>query len=313
MAYAKPYELPAAKPFAPPLDLEPAALAEDSCVIRAGMPGQMISAAALHAAGAVARRAARWEAHLTVGEELEIEIPQSRADEATQMLAEAGFSTCRGATDEEPCGALRHGHVGIFEGAQRGLTDVGIAVPAGVLTAYQLHGLAQLAESCGAGHVRLTRWQNAIVPGVLESRLGPLQRRVRLMGLGLRAASAAACVVACGDSTGTLRAHALDLCRHLDRAVEMDTPIDIHLSAGPCRHGMIADIALVGLESFDVLIGGTDASEVWRDMPAVDAPGALARLLNGYRQRRLSANESFLSFARRHEPAALRAMLVGAA
>jgi len=49
--------------------------------------------------------------------------------------------------------------------------------------------------------VRLTRWQNAVVPGVPESRLGPLQRRVRLMGLGLRATSAAACVVACGEIT----------------------------------------------------------------------------------------------------------------
>lgn len=313
MAYAKPYELHAAKPFAPPLDPEPSALTQELCAIRAGMPGQSIPAAAVHAVGALARHALRGEAYLTIGEELEFHVPLGRADEVLETLGEAGLSASRGATDLEPCGALRHGHVGVFAGAQRGLTDVGIAVPAGVLTVHQLHGLAQLAENCGTGHVRLTRWQNAVVPGVPESRLGPLQRRVRLMGLGLRATSAAACVVACGDATGALRVRALDLCRHLDRAVEMDTPLDIHLSAGSCRHGMIADIALVGVESFDVIIGGTDAHEVWRDMPAVDAPGALARLLNAYRQRRQGANESFLAFARRHEPAALRAMLVGAA
>ena len=54
---------------------------------------------------------------------------------------------------------------------------------------------------------------------------------------------------------------------------------------------------------------GPDADigrEVYRDVKAEDAPKTVERLLKAYLTNRSSADETFLSFARRHDGEALR-------
>ncbi|WP_369407572.1 hypothetical protein, partial [Rhodothermus marinus] len=48
---------------------------------------------------------------------------------------------------------------------------MGVDVPVGRLQAAQLHGLADLAERYGAGELRLTVFQNLLIPGVAEADL----------------------------------------------------------------------------------------------------------------------------------------------
>ena len=52
--------------------------------------------------------------------------------------------------------------------------------------------------------------------------------------------------------------------------------------------------------------------DIAKGLPADEVPAALARLLNAYAAAR-KAGEGFVAFTRRHDEAALRAMLTGAA
>ena len=234
-----------------------------------------------------------------------------------------------------PRAPIRHGHVGAFTQKQPGLNYVGIAVPVGRLTATQMVKLAELAEECGSGELRLTVWQNVILPNIPDAALGAVERRVRAMGFDIRAASASAGLVACTGNTGCkfalsdTKSHAFAIRRELDRTVALDTPINIHLTGCPnsCAQHYIGDIGLLGaqvatdggtIEGYTVFVGGGSgrervlAREIAKGVPADQVPGALARLLTAYQTRR-QAGEGFVAFAHRHDEAALCAMLTGAA
>jgi len=230
---------------------------------------------------------------------------------------------------------IRHGHVGVFSQKQPGLNYVGVAIPVGRMTAQQMSKLADLAEECGAGELRLTVWQNVIVPNVPDAALGTIERRVKAMGFDVRAASASAGLVACTGNTGCkfamsdTKGHAFAIRRELDKSLSLDAPINIHLTGCPnsCAQHYIGDIGLLGtqvaadggtVEGYTVFVGGDSgrdrvlAREIAKGVPADQVPGALVRLLSAYKARR-QAGEGFVAFARRHDEAALRAMLMGTA
>ena len=55
----------------------------------------------------------------------------------------------------------RHAHIGVHPQRQPGLNYVGIVLPVGRMQAEQLRELADIADSCGNGDIRLTPWQNS--------------------------------------------------------------------------------------------------------------------------------------------------------
>ena len=65
-------------------------------------------------------------------------------------------------------------HLGVAAQRQEGLYSVGLCVPTGRTQAADMMELARLAEVYGAGAVRLTTGQNAIVVGVPEEDVQPL-------------------------------------------------------------------------------------------------------------------------------------------
>jgi ferredoxin-nitrite reductase len=71
------------------------------------------------------------------------------------------------------------------------------------------------------------------------------------------------------------------------------------------------------IEGYHVLVGGgfgpnaSLAREILRDVKATEVPQIVQRLLKAYLARRASKEETFLAFARRHQDAALKAMLEG--
>jgi len=68
------------------------------------------------------------------------------------------------------------------------------------------------------------------------------------------------------------------------------------------------------LEGYHILVGGgfgpnaALGRELYRDVVAEEAPRTVARILKAYLAHRASPEESFLTFSRRHEIDALRAL-----
>ena len=78
--------------------------------------------------------------------------------------------------------ALKHGHIGVYRQKQKGKNYIGVAVPVGVMTTRQMRRLADIAANYGSGQVRLTPWQNLLIPGVSDSFVETVKRQVERMG-----------------------------------------------------------------------------------------------------------------------------------
>ncbi|OYV01035.1 MAG: ferredoxin--nitrite reductase, partial [Verrucomicrobiales bacterium VVV1] len=57
-----------------------------------------------------------------------------------------------------------------------------VRVPGGELTSHQLHGLADLATHYGRGELRLTAWQNLLIPHVPDAFVATVVREVQRLG-----------------------------------------------------------------------------------------------------------------------------------
>jgi ferredoxin-nitrite reductase len=68
------------------------------------------------------------------------------------------------------------------------------------------------------------------------------------------------------------------------------------------------------IEGYHILIGGGFGPyaelgrEIYRDVKAQDAPKTIERILKAYVTHRASREETFITFARRHEIGALKAL-----
>jgi ferredoxin-nitrite reductase len=230
----------------------------------------------------------------------------------------------------------KHGHLGVHAQRQPGLHYLGIAMPVGLLSAAQMRALADLAERCGSGDLRTTVWQNMLLPDVPAERLEEALAGVRAAGYDTAASSAAGCVVACTGNRGCrfaasdTKTHAVQLMKHLDASLKLDTPVNIHVTGCPhsCAQHNIADIGLLGaqvqqgegsIEGYHLYVGGGVEEErgmgreLARSVPHDEVPVLVERLLAGYLAQR-APQESFVAFARRHDLDALRRMaLVDAA
>ena len=236
--------------------------------------------------------------------------------------------------DEEECQprrlVLRHGHIGIYKQKQPGLNYVGLVIPVGRMTSRQMDGLADIADECGSGELRPTVWQNVIIPNVPDDKLALLERRVKSLGFDLRASSVAAGLVACTGNTGCkfaqsdTKGHALKIRKYLEQEVELDRPINIHLTGCPnsCAQHDIGDIGLIGVrvpkgdqtvDGYNLHVGGGCDNErglgreIAKSLAFDEVPQILAKLVRGYMGQRIGG-ESFLEFARRQDIAALKTL-----
>jgi len=229
----------------------------------------------------------------------------------------------------------KHGHVGVHPQRQPGLCYVGVVLPVGRVDAEQMRGLAALAERLGSGTLRLTVWQNVIVSDVPEARLDEATRELEALGLGWKATAIRGALVACTGTKGCrfsatdTKAHALALADHLESRLELDEPLNIHLTGCPnsCAQHRIADIGLLGVQvevegglaqGYHVHVGGGAGPhealgrEIARDVSQPELAPLLERLLRAYLARR-EAGESFHGFTKRHTVEALRALCAASA
>ena len=65
---------------------------------------------------------------------------------------------------------LSHGHIGVFRQAQPGLNYIGAVITVGRMKPRQMRRLADVAQNYGSGELRLTVWQNLLIPNIQRSR-----------------------------------------------------------------------------------------------------------------------------------------------
>ena len=211
-----------------------------------------------------------------------------------------------------------HQHLGIHPQQQSGFSYIGIALPLGRLKSQQLRDLANLAQTFGAGTLRLTPWQNLLISDIPNSQLFDLKQQLTDLGLHWSATNLDSCLVACAGSSGCASAmtdtqsHALEMVRDLAQKLNIDRPINIHFSGceKSCAQHSPIDITLVGIQikhgneiipGYDIYAGKTDSPfgrQIFRAVSVDEISSSLNKLLRIY-QRFREPSESFGEFVDR--------------
>ena len=253
-----------------------------------------------------------------------------------QYLAETekllGFALQRAPFDaaemKYPSQDLPHTHIGDYPQKQRGLNYVGVTIPVGQITAKQMIRLAEIADLYGSGEVRLTVWQNLIIPNIPDAFVPTVRRALEKAGLGWRQSNISSGIIACTGSSyckfaqSCTKEHALELGKYLERKLALDQPVNIHLTGCPnsCAQHYMGDIGLLGarvkiggesVDGYHVFVGGgfgknqAVGRQVFNGVAAGDLPLTIEKMLRAYIRHR-NGTESFQSFAMRHEVSALQ-------
>ncbi|MEQ1852430.1 MAG: NirA family protein [Chthoniobacteraceae bacterium] len=255
-----------------------------------------------------------------------------------QYLAETekllGFALTRSPFDAAqmhyPGQTLPHTHVGDYPQKQRGLNYVGVTIPVGQITAKQMIRLAEIADLYGSGEVRLTVWQNLIIPNIPDAFVPTVKRALDKAGLGTKQSNITSGIIACTGNSyckfaqSCTKEHALALGKYLERKLELDQPVNIHLTGCPnsCAQHYMGDIGLLGtkvkiggesVDGYHVFVGGgfgkhqAVGRQVFNGVAAGDLPLTIEKTLRAYLKYR-QGKESFQSFTTRHEVKALQEM-----
>jgi len=222
----------------------------------------------------------------------------------------------------------KHAWLGARKQAQRGFNSLGVGIPVGRMSAKQMHALADLATNYGRGELRLTVWQNLLVPHVPDAFLETLRRSVHRLGFFTEASLAAGGIIACTGNRGCkyaaadTKAHALALMKHLEGRVSVGTPVNLHFTGCPhsCAQHYCGDIGFVGAKLADgsegyhvVLGGGMDheqgiAREIFKGIRATEVNPLVEKILTTYETKK-NRGETFVEWSRRHSVKELQELL----
>ncbi len=203
-----------------------------------------------------------------------------------------------------------HSHVGAYPQKQAGLFYIGASVPVGQMTDAQLEKVAQLADTYGTGEVRLTVWQNFLIPNVSEAFVPTVCKQLEKMGFPTTQSNVRSGFVACTGnryckfSSADTKGHALAMMDFLDKRVKLDRPINIHFTgcAHSCAQHFMGDIGLLATktkndggeseEGYHVCVGGGFGEhrkvglQVFTGIPFSQLGTTLEAMLKGFLARR---------------------------
>ncbi|MEM9968759.1 MAG: NirA family protein [Pseudomonadota bacterium] len=222
----------------------------------------------------------------------------------------------------------RQGHIGVHPQSQPGKSYIGVALELGRLSCAQMRVLADVAEKYGAGDIRLTVWQNPLIPFIDDDDLEAACRDIEAAGMFTRASAFAAGAVACTGKWGCkfaaayTKQDALDLVRYLEARHTLESPINIHLTGcnNSCAQHYIGDIGLMGVaapgggEGYQIVIGGGSDLDQGLARPLIGPVAAdeihaiISHVIGQYLARRMFG-ETFLQFSRRLSDAELLSLL----
>ncbi|MBL8994832.1 MAG: hypothetical protein JNM63_15910 [Spirochaetia bacterium] len=221
---------------------------------------------------------------------------------------------------------VRRAHIGIHSQKQSGLVYAGVAVPVGKMTSAGMRKVADLADAFGSGEIRLTVWQNLLIPNIPEERVNDFRMAVKEAGFSIEPAALAGGLIACTGNQGCrlassdTKGHALAAMAHLEKKMSLKHPLNIHLTGCPnsCAQHYIGDIGLIGakvgeagIEGYHMVLGGGAEAdqrvgrEIYKNIPHTELPHLLERILSVY-QKETGENEDFASFVKAREIADLQ-------
>ena len=223
-----------------------------------------------------------------------------------------------------------HTHVGVYPQKQAGLNYLGVAIPVGQITPKQMLRLADLADNYGSGELRLTVWQNLILPNVPDHFVEMVKKALVKMGLHWQQSNLRSGIIACTGNSyckfalANTKSHALELAAHLDKKFSLDQPINIHLTGCPnsCAQHYMGDIGLLGtkvkvegesVDGYHVFVGGgfgerqAVGRQVFNGISFDDLKPTMEKILNGYLRHRQNG-EPFQDFTKRHDLNQLQAI-----
>lgn len=224
---------------------------------------------------------------------------------------------------EKPRPKIKHGHIGTYKQAD-GKNYIGIVIPVGRMTTEIARNIAAIAEEFGEGDIRLTAWQNLLIPHIPDEKLAEAQAAIRAAGLAYTSTTISGGLVACTGNTGckfaaaNTKGQAVLLGQYLEERVELDQPINIHLTGchHSCAQHYIGDIGLMGtpvklengekVEGYNIVLGGgvddtqAIAREAFKSIPFIDIPPLIEGLLKTYLHNR-NPGETFAEYSRREK------------
>lgn len=224
---------------------------------------------------------------------------------------------------------LPHSHIGDFPQKQHGLNYVGASCPVGQITPKQMLRVAELAELYGSGEVRLTVWQNFIIPNVPDAYVPTLKAALAKARLPAKQSNLSSGVVACTGNSyckyaqSNTKSHALELIKQLEKKIELDRPVNIHITGCPhsCAQHYMGDIGCLGTkvrgeEAYHVFVGGgfgknqSVGRQAFSGISVNELPLILERILRAYLKHR-QGHESFQQFTTRHDLNSLQLLFAG--
>ncbi len=227
------------------------------------------------------------------------------------------------APDGEP---LPHTHIGVYQQKQKGLNYVGVAMPVGQITPKQMLRVAEIADLYGSGEIRLTVWQNFIIPNVPDAYVETVKKALRKIGFDTQQSLLRGGIIACTGNSyckfaqANTKGQALELADYLDRRIQLDQPINIHLTGCPnsCAQHYMGDIGLLGVkvkgeDGYHVFVGGGFGAnqavgrQIFASITATDLKPTLEKMLKGYLRRR-TPGETFQQFTTRNDLNTLQAI-----
>jgi ferredoxin-nitrite reductase len=211
----------------------------------------------------------------------------------------------------------RRAHIGVHPQKQFGLKYIGVALELGRMSPDQMRALAYVADKYGDGDIRLTVWQNPLIPFVPEGDVEVACAELAAAGMFVDVSAFAAGVVSCTGkwacklASAYTKEDALSLVRHLEKHFELDTPINIHFTgcANSCAQHYIGDIGLIGAsapgggEGYNILLGGGSdqdqglARHLCGPVAAADIHHIVEHVVGAYLTRR-APEQTFLAFVR---------------
>jgi ferredoxin-nitrite reductase len=217
-------------------------------------------------------------------------------------------------------------HLGRHPQRQTDRYYLGVVLPLGRWNIEQIRGLGSIAGRYGSGTIRLTPWQNILIPDVSAIDLPEVQKSITDLGLVQTATHPSSLLRACAGATGCqfsatdTQTDAIALSEYLAAKFTLDRLLNIHFSGceKSCAQHDRADITLWGQASLDrpgtyrIEIGGVTGEfrqEPSDLLPPERVPIAIGHLITAYHEQRLDLDESFRAFIHRQTSAQLQQLL----
>ncbi|AFZ04234.1 precorrin-3B synthase [Calothrix sp. PCC 6303] len=215
----------------------------------------------------------------------------------------------------------KHHHLDIHQQKQLNLSYIGIAINLGKISTSNLQKLGEIADVYGNKTLRLTPWQNILIPDIENQNIFKVKSEIANIGLQISASSPQSGIVACTGNQGCkagitdTKAMATILAEYLTSRISLDLPCKIHLTScsKSCAYHGKSDITLLGAtieknglrtEGYNLYIGDLETNfgrEIYRNLPSTEISAVVLKILQIYQEKRQDLQETFVNFVNHYE------------